>query len=152
MANKVLNFVDKRKENIEKKRRNFERLLFQNFLGAYTVIDANETVYPVELVDISYDGCLFQIPWNFDKDKAFKTDTEIKMRMYFTKHSYIPVVVNIRYGKEYVDTNGQTYMHYGCEFDKTLPSFEAMKNFISFMYAFAEHSTIDKGDARAYFL
>ncbi|MDD0851514.1 PilZ domain-containing protein [Halobacteriovorax sp. GB3] len=152
MSENVLNFQKKREETIEKKRRSFERLLFQNFLGAYTVIDAHETVYPVELIDISQDGCLFQIPWNFNKDKKFNDDFEIKMRMYFTKHSYIPVIVNIRYGKEFVDSDGQTYMHYGCEFDKSLPSFDAMRNFINFMYSFAEHSAIDKGDVKTYFL
>lgn len=149
---KVLDFQTKRLENIEKKRRTFERMLFQNFLGAYTVIDQEHTVFPVELVDVSHEGCLFQVPWNVKRDKKFVEGSEIKMRMYFTKNSYIPVIVNIRYGKEYVDQNGDTFMHYGCEFDQTMPSFQAMHNFIDFMYSFAEHSALDKGDARAFFI
>ena len=32
MADKVLDFVGRRNQNIEDKRRNFERILFQNFL------------------------------------------------------------------------------------------------------------------------
>ena len=71
MTDKVLDFIEKRKENVEAKRRNFERILFQNVLGAYTELDQDGTVYPVELVDISKDGCLFQIPWNAKKDQRF---------------------------------------------------------------------------------
>ena len=151
MADKVLDFNTKRTENIEKKRRSFERLLFQNFLGAYMAIDQEGTNYPVTLVDISNDGCLFQVPWDFKNDKKLAEGTEIKMRMYFTKGSYIPVVVNIKYGNETIGKDGNTYMSYGCEFDKSLPSFAAMENFIQFLYTFAEHSALDKGDAKAFF-
>lgn len=149
---KVINFQDKRKENIEKKRRSFERILFQNLLGAYTVIDTDGTVYPVSLVDLSHNGCLFQVPWNKKTDSKIAKDTEVTMRMYFTKHSYIPVIVNVKYGNEFRADDGTVYMHYGCEFDKSMPSFKAMEEFISFMYSFAEHSVVDRGDARSYFI
>ncbi|EQC47453.1 PilZ domain-containing protein [Bacteriovorax sp. Seq25_V] len=149
---KVISFKAKREENIEKKRRSFERVVFQNLLGAYSVIDADSTVYPVTLVDISHDGCLFQIPWSPTSDKKLAIGSEMKMRMYFTKKSYIPVILKIRYGNEFQGDDGQTYMHYGCEFDKSMSSFKAMEEFISFMYSFAEHSVIDHGDARSYFI
>jgi hypothetical protein len=60
--------------------------------------------------------------------------------------------VQVKYGKEYLDENGNTFMHYGAEFDESLPSFEALKSFIDFMYKFAKHSSIDKGDQKVYFL
>lgn len=152
MTDKVLDFNKKREENIEKKRRSFERILFQNFLGAYSVISGDGAVYPVTLVDISRDGCLFQVPWDSKRDTAYKQGDEISMRMYFTKGSYIPVTVTIRHNTEAIGKDGHTYMQYGCEFDKTTPSFEALNNFINFMYSFAEHSSIDKGDQKAFFL
>ncbi len=152
MADKLLDFVGKRKESIEQKRRNFERLMFQNFLGAYSVIDDNGSVYPVKLVDLSKDGCLFQVPWDVKKDKAFAQGTELTLRMYFTKQSFVPVVVNLRHSNEHIDENGETYMHYGCEFDKSLPGFEVMEHFINFMYKFAEHSSIDRNENKVYCL
>jgi hypothetical protein len=152
MADKLLDFVGKRKETIEKKRRNFERVLFQNFLGAYSVIDDNGSVYPVSLVDLSHDGCLFQVPWDVRSDKKFAIGTELTLRMYFTKKSFIPVVVKLRHGAEHIDDQGNTYMHYGCEFDKTLPSFQAMEHFINFMYKFAEHSSVDHEEHKVFFL
>lgn len=151
MTDKVLDFQGKRQQSIEEKRRSFERILFQNFLGAYAVIDQAGTIYPVTLVDISHDGCLFQVPWNPKGDKKFERETEVSMRMYFTQASYIPAILNVKYGKEYVDQHGDTYMQYGCEFDQSYPSFEALSHFIEFLYKFAEHSAVDRGDVKTYF-
>lgn len=151
MTDKVLDFIEKRKENVEAKRRNFERILFQNFLGAYSVIDQGGVIFPISLVDVSHDGCLFEVPWNASRDSKFEEGLEISMRMYFTKASYVPVVVNVKYGREHIGKDGNTYMQYGCEFDQSLPSFQVMNNFIDFMYSFAEHSAIDRGDQKVFF-
>lgn len=151
MAEKVLDFAQKRKQNIEQKRRSFERIVFQNFLGVDIIIDQDGTLYPVQMVDISQDGCLFQVPWDVKSDKKFEEGLEIPMRMYFTKKSYVPVICSVKYGKEFIDKSGQTFMHYGCEFDKSMPSFQAMKSFIDFLYSFAEHSAIDRGDVKSFF-
>lgn len=147
---KILDFNKKKAETIEQKRRAFNRIVFQNFLGAYSVIDDNGSIYPVTMVDIAGDGCSFQVPWN-PKDKKLAQDFEVSMRMYFTDKSYIPVIMNVRHAKEVVGRDGNTYMQYGCEFDKSVPTFEAMQSFIDFIYKFAEHSAIDKGDTKVYF-
>ena len=152
MTDKVLDFKKKREENIEKKRRTFERLLFHSTLGAYTVVDQNDAIYPIDLVDISHEGCLFQIPWDMKKDTQISRGHEMTLRMYFTKESYIPVVVNIKYGREHLTQDGRTFMQYGCEFDTSYPAFQALKHFIDFMYKYAEHSTIDHGDNKIFFL
>ena len=147
---KVLDFNKKKADTIEQKRRAFNRIVFQNFLGAYSVIDDNGAIYPVTMVDIAGDGCSFQVPWG-PKDTKLASGFEITMRMYFTNASYIPVIMNIRHGKEVLGKDGITYMQYGCEFDKTSASFEAIQSFIDFIYRFAEHSAIDKGDTKVYF-
>lgn len=152
MSDKVLDFKLKREENIEKKRRQFERVLFQNFLGAYTVIDQGGTVYPVTLVDISHDGCLFQVPWDVKNTKSVENGTEISMRMYFTKSSYVPVLLTVKNTREYVDDSNQTYLQYGCEFDKSVPTFKAIEDFINFLYSFAEVSTIDRNEKKVFFI
>jgi hypothetical protein len=152
MSDKLLDFVSKRNECIEKKRRNFERIMFSNFLGAYTVLDAEGSVYPIELVDISRQGCLFSVPWDPTKDVPFNKGHELNLRIYFTKASYIPVVVKVIHSKEVLTGDGSTCLHYGCEFDKSMPSFGALESFIEFMYRFAEHSRIDRGDTKVFFL
>lgn len=148
---KILDFNKKKADTIEQKRRAFNRIVFQNFLGAYSAIDDNGSIYPVEMVDIAGDGCSFQVPWNARTDKKLASGFEVNMRMYFTNKSYIPVIMTIRHGKEVLGKDGNTYMQYGCEFDKTHSSFEAMQSFIDFIYRFAEHSAIDKGDTKVYF-
>ncbi len=149
---KVLDFNKKRKDNIEHKRRAVERIMFDNFLGTYSVIDGIDAIYPIDIVDISRNGCLIQVPYNKGTLKAFKQDEEYTLRLYFTKASYIPAVVKIKYAKEFVDSDGQHYMQYGCEFDTGVASFEALESFINFLYKFAEHSAVDRGDSKVYFL
>ena len=83
--------------------------------------------------------------------KKMEQETEVVMRMYFTDSSYIPVILSVRHGKEVVAQDGTLRMQYGCEFDKSSSSFEAMQSFIDFLYKFAEHSAIDRGDTKVYF-
>ncbi|MCK5882717.1 MAG: PilZ domain-containing protein [Bacteriovoracaceae bacterium] len=151
MSDKVLDFNKKREENIEHKRRAFERIVFNNFLGAYATMDEGGGIYPLNLVDISHDGCMIQVPWNERTDSKFEEGEEIKFRMYFTKNSFIPVFIKVQYGQEYIE-HGKTFMRYGCEFDQSTPSFKGLKSFIDFMYLFAEHSVVDRGDAKVFFV
>jgi len=148
---KVLDFNKKKAETIEQKRRAFNRIVLNNFLGAYTEINDNGAIYPVTLVDVAGDGCAFSTPWNPTKDKKLTSGHEVQMRMYFTKGSYIPVTLIVRHCKEILGDDGMTYLQYGCEFDKSTPSFEAMGSFIDFLYKFAEHSVIDRGDTKVFF-
>ena len=148
----VLNFMEKRKESIEKKRRNFERVMIQNILGVYTVVDSGGSIYPVSLVDISQEGCMLQVPWSDKKDTPFEKNKEITLRFYFTKQSYVPAVIKIKHAKEHVDKDGKTYMRYGTIFDKGISSFEALRSFIDFLYKFAEFSTVDHGENKVFFL
>lgn len=149
---KVLDFQERRKSLIENKKRNFERIVFQNFLGAYSVIDQAGTIYPITLVDMSQTGCLFQVPWTVGRDEKLPRGEELKLRMYFTKNSFIPVFVEVKYGNEFVDKDGRTHMRYGCEFVTDNESFKAMESFIQFLYLYSEYSQVDKGDHKAFFV
>lgn len=149
---KVIDFESKRKDSIEKRKRNFERVLFQEFLGSYAEIDENGTKFNVSLVDISRDGALFQIPFTEHARDYFTKGKETTVRVYFTKDDFLPVVINIRHATEYIDDKGNAFMRYGGEFDKSLPSFQAFEPFIEFIYKFAEFSCIDKGESKVYFL
>ena len=149
---KVINFQEKRKDSIEKRKRNFERVLFSEFLGSYAEIDDNGSKYSVNLVDISKDGCQFQVPFAKFSNHKFKDNEDVTIRVYFTKDDFLPVVVKVKHGKEYIDEKGDAYMRYGGEFDKSLQSFKAFEPFIDFLYKFAEFSCVDKGESRVYFL
>ena len=109
------------------------------------------THYKVQLVDISREGCLFQIPYDPSRQEAFEEGQEINFRMYFTEASYVPVICKVRRFQEYLDSDGLLFARYGCEFDKSTSTFEAVASFIEFLYKFAEHSSIDRGDQRVFF-
>tara|TARA_B100001971_G_scaffold215182_1_gene259060 strand:- start:5417 stop:5890 length:474 start_codon:yes stop_codon:yes gene_type:complete len=149
---KVISFEEKRKSSIEKRKRNFERVLFSEFLGSYVEVDENGTKYTVSLVDISRDGCQFQAPFVQNSQNNFKSGEDVTLRVYFTEDDFLPIVVNVKHAQEYIDEKGNAYMRYGGEFDKSLPSFQAFVPFIEFIYKFAEFSCVDKGESKVYFL
>lgn len=150
--NKVINFQAKREENIEKKRRSFERICFNNFMGAYSVVESDGYSYPINMVDISRDGLSFNVPWNEKTDSKLKLGDDLKLKVYFTKGSYIPVIVKIRHSALTEGADGVTYMQYGCEFDKSMHSFKAMEQFINFIYTFSEYSVVDNGEMKSLFI
>ena len=152
MTGKILDFNCKKKDKVEKKRRGFERLLFQNFLGIYSVVRRGEVIYPVDLVDVSPQGCLFQIPSQRAKEDRFEVGGELTLRVYFTEFSYLTVVVHIRHSRKHLSQDGVYYQQYGCEFDQSLSSFQAMSSFIDFLYQFAQYSSVDRGDKKVSFV
>ena len=149
---KIFNLQDKRSEAVERKRRNFERVLFDDFLGCYGVIDEHGSTYPIKLVDISKDGCQFQVPANPRNETKFKTGNDITLRIYFSKNSFLPVSVKLRHGSEYIDDRGDAHMRYGAEFDKSLVSYRALEKFIEFIYMYADASCNDREQNKVYFL
>jgi len=149
---KVVDFNEKRKKTIEQKRRSFERVVFQEFLGVYSVIDDQGTGYPIKLVDISSDGCQLQLPFSLKAKNQFQAGKEITLKLYFTKGTYLPAVVTIRHASEYIDQQGDAWLKLGGEFDTSLPSFKALSHFIQFIYQYAESSCHDKGEGKVFFL
>jgi hypothetical protein len=149
---KVVDFNEKRKQTIEQKRRTFERVVFQEFLGVYSVVDDQGTGFPIKLVDVSEEGCQFQLPFTLKAKNQFKTGTEVTLKLFFTKGTYLPCVVTIRHATEYIDQQGDAWLRIGGVFDTSLPSFKALSSFINFIYQYAEFSCVDKGESKVYFL
>lgn len=149
---KVIDFSAKRKESIEQKRRSFERVVFQEFLGVYTVVDDHGSSFPIKLIDISNDGCQLQLPFSLKAKNQFKAGSEITLKLYFTKGSFLPACVTIRHASEYVDQQGNAWLRLGTEFDTSLPTYKALSHFIQFIYSYAEFSCLDKGESKVYFL
>lgn len=152
MAGKVIDFVQKRKEIIEERRQGFERLMFKNVLGAYAVLEENGDIFPLHLVDISYNGCGFEIPFSAGGKKKFKKGSVLKMRMYFTKNSFILTIIKVMYATEIIDLDGKKMLRLGCEFDKSISSYSALNSFIDFLYKFARFSSHDDGASKAFFI
>lgn len=149
---KVFDFGEKRRQNIEQKRRQFERVMFEEFLGVDAMIDDNGSGHPVKLLDLSLEGIQFQVPFSAQASQRFASGAEVTLKLFFTKTSYLPVVVKVRHAKEYVDPKGHAFWRCGGVFDKSLPSFQAMENFLQFITKYAEFSCADNVAHKVYFL
>ncbi|MBL7666255.1 MAG: PilZ domain-containing protein [Bacteriovoracaceae bacterium] len=152
MAKKVIDFNEERKRKVEQKRRNIERVVLNDIMGCYSVVDKAGTNYPLKLIDISHNGCLVEIPASDNKNHFFEVDKEITLRFYFTESTFLSVIADIKHMAPTQELGQQKALRIGCEFDKTQPSFVAMEKFIEFLYKFAEFSSNDTGDSKVYFL
>ena len=153
MSSNIIDFVSKRKELIEKKRRRFERILFQDIFRIETSIatQGEEESCPVDVIDVSHGGCLFRIAEGEAPD-FIKVGSELKLKMYFTDNNHLPISVSIKRTRQYVETDGRPYREYGCKFENVEgKSFQAMKDFINFLHKYAECSTVDYEMRNVYF-
>ncbi|MCB9092650.1 MAG: hypothetical protein H6620_08835, partial [Halobacteriovoraceae bacterium] len=66
---KVIDFTQRRRENIEQKKRQFERVLFKEVIGCYTAIEEGHKIVPIDMIDISPTGCLLEVPVSSKSDK-----------------------------------------------------------------------------------
>ena len=144
----IIDFVSKRNEIIEKKRRRFERVLFDNFFDIKTTI-AGDVELMVDLIDVSHGGCRFRI-LEKEAPASLKKGRVVTLNIYFAEGNYIPVSVAIGRSPKSVEGNGNHWKEYGGKFDKSLSSFQAMEAFVDFVYKYAEFSHTDYEGEKAY--
>lgn len=150
MSDSVINFTKKREEAIEQKRREFERIMFKNFLGVYCVIDEGEELSPLELIDISDKGCLIQIPENGEYLSFYKKNKDIQIRIYFTNKDYLSLSLRIAYCNKFINEQNEEFERFGCEFNQNSVSYEALLYFVRFIQKFAEFSCSDRNESKNY--
>lgn len=132
---KIIDFTKKRKERLKARRRQVERIMFRDFVGAKAVFRDADKIIPIEFINLSHKGVLIQL----NRKLSYIPEAELKFQVYFTTRSYINVCINLKYEQEYVE-NGKVYWRYGGEFDNTTAAFKVLRQFIDFMYTFAEFS------------
>lgn len=144
MTNVVIDFNTKRNQAIKEKRREFERVLFQQILGVYSTLEDSGGLIPIQLVDISQKGLLIQIPRQENAKHQYEIDQEIQIRIYFTQKTFLPIICKIKYKKNFIAKNGRKFIRFGCEIDVNTAGYEAMKSFAKFIYKYAEVSVTDR--------
>lgn len=145
----VVDFNEARAQKMDEKRRKTERIFFQHLLGVYSVT-GNSQMRPIELIEVSEDGCSFQVP--FDSAKPWPNDSkEIPLRLYFSQDTYLSIAVKIENSRPAID-NGARYMRYGCSLDKTISSYPAYQQFVRFLKLYSEHAHRDMGDVSVFYL
>lgn len=146
---RVVDFNRKREERLEDKRRKTERIFFQHILGIYCVTGQSD-LQQVEVVDVSEDGCAFQVPVS-DKIAGPKEKDNVPLRIYFSQDTYLPVIVTVQNSAQVI-TEGRRYIRYGCKVDKGVASYEAFRQFVLFLHLYAEHAHKDAGKVSFFYL
>ncbi len=145
----VVDFGEARAQRLDEKRRKTERIFFQHLLGVYSVT-GNAQMRPIELIEVSEDGCSFQVP--FDAAKPWPADSrELPIRLYFSQDTYIPVMLTVVNSRPSIES-GTRYVRYGCTVDKTMSSYPAYQQFVKFLALYSEHAHKDKGEVSVFYL
>jgi hypothetical protein len=137
--NKVVQFSEVRKEKQEILKREYERVLFNRILGAYTVVD-KLGLKPVEMRDISKSGCSFRTPY---EDGAFSVGEELEFRFYFSNTTFLPIKLVVKRVVPAIEGQMKYYDH-GCSFDQEMSTFQAIEKFVEFINAYAASAREDK--------
>jgi hypothetical protein len=145
----VVDFTEYRAQRLEDKRRKNERILINHFLGVYAVYGGN-SLYQVELMDISDDGCSFQVP--IDANKPWGEERkEFTIRLYFSQESYLSIPVSVQ-NKKTVSVNGNRFTRYGCSVDTTASTYDAYSAYVHFLKAYSIVSQNDAGNVNVFFV
>ena len=114
MDAKILDFVSHRKSNLEDKKRKFERIMFENLFGAYLVHESGDDVFKMNLIDVSYEGCLIEMPRiQNQKLSSFRPNDELVFRLYFSDKSFIPITIQVKRVIEKIE-GGMAFTQLGC--------------------------------------
>ena len=145
----IVDFSEFRAKKLEEKRRKTERIFFKQILGMYSVV-GNEEMRAVELVDVSEEGCAFQVPFD-PNDPWPKNMEQIPVRLYFSQDTYLQLHLEIMNSRPCIE-EGRRYTRYGCKVDKSLTAYETYAQFVKFLTLYAQHAHKDKGKATVFYL
>lgn len=145
---RIISLNKARAEKNEQKRREYERVLFKNIIGAYCVIE-DKGLQAIELVDLSMNGLSFQVPHDNTKIN-FEVGSQFSFRLYFSQSTYLPLAIKIIHKRSTLE-NGSAYVRYGCEVDTNLASYKSYTHLVHFLATYAEHAKEDKSPTKLFF-
>ncbi len=138
----VIDINQVREKRMQEKKRRAERVFFKNLLSVYSVTHGLKLV-PIDLIEVSEEGCSFQIPYQNEVQWPKQSD-EIPIRFYFSSDTYLEVQVKISNSSHSIDQSARM-MRFGCLLDQTIKSYPAYQQFVRFLKMYAEHSHQESG-------
>ena len=145
----VIDFGEARAQKLEEKRRKTERIFFKHLLSVYSVV-GESSMFPIELIDVSEEGCSFQIP--HDPTKSWPHQTEdLATRLYFSQDTFLEIRLKILNSRACIE-EGTRYVRFGCAVDPTTKSFIAYQQFVKFLKLYSEQAHKDMGDITVFYL
>jgi hypothetical protein len=149
-GDQVVDFNQVRAQKLEEKRRTTERIFFKQLLSVYSVI-GRSSMCPIEFIDLSEEGCSFQIPYDVENPWPKDGTTDMPIRIYFSQDTYLEIRVKIQNSRPSIENN-RRYVRFGCTVEKSTQSFAAYQQFVRFLRTYAEHAHKDVGDVSVFYL
>ncbi len=146
---RVIDFNHAREQKMQEKRRKTERIFFQNLLSTYSVISQSK-MHPIELIDVSEEGCSFQIPYHPENPWP-TSNNSIPIRLYFSQDTYLEILVTIHNSRDSIENNAR-FIRFGCTVDVGVKSYLAYQQFVRFLKLYSENAHKDKGDISVFYL
>lgn len=146
----VVDFAEVRERRLEEKRRKNERIFFKNLLSVYTVV-GDSKILPIELIDVSEEGCSFQLPHDTKRVWPNDANAEIPLRLYFSQDTYLEVFVKIMNSRPCIE-NQARYIRYGCVIDPSTTAYPAYQQFVRFLKLYSEASHKDNGGVTVFYI
>ena len=145
----VVDFSEVRAQKLEEKRRTTERIFFKHLLSVYSVV-GDSTMCPIEFIDLSEDGCSFQVP--YDAQNPWPKDSkDLPLRVYFSQDTYLEIRCHVQNSRPSIENN-RRYVRFGCTVEKSTQSYAAYQQFVRFLKTYSEHAHKDLGDATVFYL
>jgi hypothetical protein len=145
---RIVDFTQVREKRLEEKRRRTERIFFKNLISVYSVTGPSEA-HPIELIEMSEDGCSFQTPFNTQSPWPTRSE-QVPIRLYFSRDTFLEIFVKIQNSRPSIE-NGKRYTRYGCSLDKEVSSYPAYLAFVRFLRLYSEQARRDMGDVSAFY-
>jgi hypothetical protein len=145
---RVIDFNRVREQRLEQKRRKNERVLFKNLLSVY-LVQSSRHLIPVDLIDLSEEGCSFQLPQNHQNTLQPKKD-EAVLRVYLSQETFLEIFVKLVHSRPAIESH-QRFVRYGCEVNQKVQSYQAYRHFVQFLKSYSEHAHRDLGHATGFY-
>jgi hypothetical protein len=147
----IVDFDQVRTQRLEEKKRKTERVMLREWVGV-SCVGANlpQGMKSLEVIDLSEDGLAFRVPVYTGKGWP-KEITEIQVRFYFTKDSFIPLKLAVQNIKTF-EEDGVRYVRCGCTVDPVGGAYEAFACFVKFLKSYSMSSYTDRGDSQAFYI
>ena len=145
----VIDFNQARENRLAEKRRANERIFFRNLLSVFSIVGPGKMT-PIDLIEVSEDGCSFQIPHNPEAIWPNHTN-RIPIRLYFSPDTYLEIQVKIQNSKPSIE-NQNRYIRFGCSVDQSTQSYPAYQSLVRFLKVYSEQAHKDLGEVSVFYL
>lgn len=131
--NNVIQLSKHKKEKQEQMRREYERYVFESFIGCFIIEDNKEIMIYSE--DISKSGLKFR----WDSKNELKSGDVVTLRMYFTNSLFIDNKVEIVRAIADI-SQGVKRTSYACKFDTFSKSYETIQKLVNLIESFTDNA------------